>query len=205
MKDVFYFLLIPLLECLFYARNIKEADDILTLFIYVIISFLISIILFATTNSILSDKRLDLRKVCVWIAFLVLLDQILKMLVSFCKIDKIIWCDVFGIKPIRNEEQMAVLNFLKIDLGDVLIVFIKVVLIITILAIFSCLRKKNRNRIYAFIFLMSSAIATFLDSIIWGYTLDYIYFVGIVYYDLKDFYVNTALAFFLMEQFNKNN
>ena len=204
MNDVFYLLLIPLLECLFYARNIKETDDILTLFIYVIVSFLISIILFVTTNSILSVKRLDLRKVCVWIAFLILLDQMVKILVSFWKIDEIVWYDVFGIKPIRNEEQMAVLNFLKIDLGDALIVFIKVMLIITILAIFSCVRKKNRNRIYAFIFLMSSAVATFLDSIIWGYTLDYIYFVGVVYYDLKDFYVNTALAFLLMEQFNKN-
>lgn len=205
MKDVFYFLLIPLLECLFYARNIKETNDILALFVYVSVSFLISIILFVATNSIWNVKKLDLRRGYVWIAFLVLVDQIAKMLVYSCKMDEIVWYDVFGIKPTRNEEQMAVLNFLKIDLGDSWIVFIKVMLIIIILAIFCCVRKKNRNRIYAFIFLMASAVATLLDSIIWGYTLDYIYFVGIVYYDLKDFYVNTAIAFVLMEQLGKDN
>lgn len=205
MKDVFYFLLIPLLECVFYARKIKETDDILTLFIYIVVSFSISIFLLVATNKILNVKKIDLRKVFAWIVFLVLLDQMVKICVYFCKIDEIVWYDVFGIKQIRNEEQMAVLNFLKIDLEDALIIFIKAMLIITVLVIFCCIRKKNRNIIYAFIFFMSSAVATFLDSIFWGYTLDYIFFVGFVCYDLKDFYVNTAVAFLVMEQINTNN
>lgn len=200
MKERYFFLIVPTLISLYHIPNIKGIGDVITLLIYIFINFSICIFWGAVMKGIDGIKRLNLLGIGAWILWWVCLDQVIKLVISCLNVEGIIWNDIVGIKTVMNKEQMAILNFLKINLGDSTIAFIKLIIIVAISVVFLSIKKKNRNCIYSFIFLLAASIATLLDSMIWGYTLDYIYFAGFTCYDLKDFYVNTALGFLLIEQ-----
>ncbi len=88
-------------------------------------------------------------------------------------------------------------------MDDSLIIVFKLVFIVILFCVFCMLKNKNRNYMSAYILLMSAAIVTFIDTMFWGYTLDWFYFNKLTCYDLKDFYVDTAIGFILIEQFGK--
>ncbi len=143
---------------------------------------------------------MDLKQIIVWIGSLIGVDQLIKVFVDCCDIELNIIGDMVRIKPTQNMEQTAIFNLFKIDCPDYVVIMVKMLAVVAILVVFLAIKKKNRNRILAFILLMSAAIATLKDSLFWGYTLDYIYFHGFTCYDLKDFYVDAALGFLLIEQ-----
>lgn len=45
---------------------------------------------------------------------------------------------------------------------------------------------------------LSAAVCNLLDTVYWGYTIDYIRFVGFMYCDIKDFYVDIGVGMFLV-------
>lgn len=190
------------LPCLYHIQYIKGIDNVIATLIYLITNFAVCILFYVTIKKLDSIKRFYSIQTGVCIVCLVCIDQAIKWINSCLNINVIIWNDIIGIHPIMNKEQMALLNFCKIDLPDAIIILMKAVLIIVIVGVFLRIKKKNRNCLFAFIFLLSAGIATLLDSMIWGYTLDYIYFAGITCYDLKDFYVDTAIGIILIEQIN---
>jgi len=200
MKDRYFFLIVPTLISLYHIPNIKGIGDVITLLIYIFTNFYICIFFNAAMKGIDGIKRLNSLRIGAWILWWVCLDQVIKLVISCLNVEGIIWNDIVGIKTVMNKEQMAILNFLKINLGDSTIAFIKLIIIVAISVVFLSIKKKNRNCIYSFIFLLAASIATLLDSMIWGYTIDYIYFAGVTCYDLKDFYVDAALGLLLIEQ-----
>ncbi len=199
MKELCYFLLVPLLSSLYYIQNISGVNEVVTLSIYVIIVFVAGLLFYVVIKAKNSIKRIKPSRMGRWIVCLVFIDQVIKVIIYRLNIDGIIWNNIVGIKPIMNKEQMAILNFFKINLPSAIIIFLKVIIVIAILVAFLSIKKKNINCIAIFVLLMASGVATLLDSLIWGYTLDYIYFVGLTCYDIKDFYVDIALGFCWME------
>ena len=198
MKDRYYFVIFPMLLILTRIRYINNIYDVISYLLFGVVNYAISIVLFIKMKR-MSD--VNLKKIIILILSLVSLDQLIKLIIDRYDINVNILGKLFRIEPTKNMEQNAALNFLKIDLDDSLIIVFKLLLIFILFGIYFIVKNKNRNYMSVFILLMSAAIVTLIDSVFWGYTLDYIYFNKLTCYDLKDFYVDTAIGFILMEQF----
>ena len=92
---------------------------------------------------------------------------------------------------------MAMLNFFDISLDVKWILLVKVLLACLMLLGYFLCRKKKTEGAFGFIVLAITGFATILDTVCWGYTLDYIYFYRIVSVDLKDFLANIAMGYVL--------
>lgn len=198
MKDRYYFVIFPMLLILTRIRYINNIYDVISYLLFGVVNYAISIVLFIKMKR-MSD--VNLKKIIILILSLVSLDQLIKLIIDRYDINVNILGKLFRIEPTKNMEQNAALNFLKIDLDDSLIIVFKLLLIFILFGMYFIVKNKNRNYMSVFILLMSAAIVTLIDSVFWGYTLDYIYFNKLTCYDLKDFYVDTAIGFILMEQF----
>lgn len=95
------------------------------------------------------------------------------------------------------------MNFLDKEVDSLVIVIYKSIVIFAILMVIYKVKSKFDEFKCAMVLLLSSAVAAFLDSVCWGYTLDYFYFNQLTCYDLKDFYVDTAIALLLMTYIQK--
>lgn len=198
MKDRYYFVIFPMLLILTRIRYINNIYDVISYLLFGVVNYAISIVLFIKMKR-MSD--VNLKKIIILILSLVSLDQLIKLIIDRYDINVNILGKLFRIEPTKNMEQNAALNFLKIELDDSLIIVFKLLLIFILFGMYFIVKNKNRNYMSVFILLMSAAIVTLIDSVFWGYTLDYIYFNKLTCYDLKDFYVDTAIGFILMEQF----
>lgn len=198
MKDRYYFVIFPMLLILTRIRYINNIYDVISYLMFGVVNYAISIVLFIKMKR-MSD--VNLKKIIILILSLVSLDQLIKLIIDRYDINVNILGKLFRIEPTKNMEQNAALNFLKIELDDSLIIVFKLLLIFILFGMYFIVKNKNRNYMSVFILLMSAAIVTLIDSVFWGYTLDYIYFNKLTCYDLKDFYVDTAIGFILMEQF----
>ncbi len=210
MKKILCFILCPLV---FICSNIPYLDEMLELKSYMLflgIDFLISIILYGLINKILKQTyKIQNIVICILIGSGI--DQALKLIIYKFNLNIDVLGELLQIKQTKNENQMAALNTLNIELNTTVIVIIKSVLLIVICLVLIKSKKKNYNFMYAFLFLTMAALSNLADSVFWGYTLDYVYFYHLTCYDLKDFYVDIAIGCFLIYVFenelslNKNN
>lgn len=198
MKNVLFFLILPLAFVFTKIGNTNEPEMVFSYVIYVIIDFFMSICLSFVYMLFKREKKL--KALGIMTVALVLIDQGLKILVSRFHIQINVIGEYFQIQEHRNIHQFAGLNFLNIYLNQYAVVLIKIALIVILVVVIIRSFKRNKEYISVSLLMIAAAVASLLDSILWGYTLDYFYFYNFICYDLKDFYVDAALGLILMKQ-----
>ncbi|MDE6709847.1 MAG: signal peptidase II, partial [Oscillospiraceae bacterium] len=126
-------------------------------------------------------------------------DQLIKIIIYTFDFNAKLVGSLLRIEPTENLNQTAMFNFLNLELDSTFIIIFKAVLILVLFFIFIKLKNKGAYIWYAFVLLFSASIANLADSVAWGYTLDYVLFSRLTCYDLKDFYVDTAIGFVIIE------
>ena len=198
MKNFLAFLIVPIATVLFQLMYIDTVSQIISCFVYLAVNRVFSLICYKSFNdrtiSLNSSKAL----IFALISVLTITDQLLKVIVHLNQASLDIIGKYFRIQISKNTNQAAALNLFNIELDTALIAAIKFFLIVIILLAFIKFKNKSNYLLYAFILLLPAAIANFIDSVVWGYTLDFFYFHRLVCYDLKDFYVDTAIGYLII-------
>lgn len=195
MKKVFFFLIVPFV---FILTRIPFADDVSQLIsfgLFIVINFTVSLLFYFMLKKI----KFNLLKSVLTAAVLSLTDQLIKNIVYRFDFNLKIVGDFLRIEPTQNLNQTAMFNFLGLEFDGTFIIIFKAVLLLVLFYIFMKSKYKGVYLEYAFVLLLSASIATLADSVAWGYTLDYVYFSKLTCYDLKDFYVDTAIGFVILE------
>ncbi|MDD6083390.1 MAG: signal peptidase II [Oscillospiraceae bacterium] len=198
-----WFLIFPIIIISFRIQNIYSYEDGLSNLLFLIVNFLFSVVIYNVFLIPKINSKTDKRVGMFVISFLVIFDQLIKIIIYNFDINNIYLIgDLLSVTQRKNIHQIGILNHFNINLQNNVIVLVKVVTLIIALILWRLSAKKfikdrgNFNK--CFILLISSALCTILDSVIWGYTLDYILFKHVFCYDLKDFYVNTAIGYLFM-------
>lgn len=199
MKEILCFLFIPIITSIYYIKYLDGISSVVTLILYISINFGISILLYRIFTLIYNIRKIKHSEIMSIIVGLISIDQIIKMYIDYLDMKPIVFNNIIGIKPTHNKEQMAILNLLRVQWSDEIIIVTKLLMVLLIIFIFIKIKHKNKNIFLAFILLEASSISNLFDSIFWGYTVDYILFYGFTCYDLKDFYVDTGLGLLLLE------
>ena len=195
---VLMFLIVPLCTIIFQLFYINTVKQAVSSIIYIGVNFCFSLLcykLFNKANINLSNSKV---KIAVLIISLSAIDQILKIIIHISQARFNIIGEFFCIKISKNINQAAALNLFGIEINTLFIALMKLLLIILIIIAFKKFKKKSNNLLCAFVLLLAGSISNFIDSAVWGYTLDYIYFYKLVCYDLKDFYVDTSVGYLLI-------
>lgn len=195
-----YFLIIPVAHVFSKVHLFDSKIQIVSSICYVIINLAMSYVI----CSLIKKCNIDsVRKSAIIVVFGILLDQFIKCFIYKFDVHFNIIGTVFKIKPTQNIHQNGMFNYFDIKLDTSMIVLFKASVLIMVVVFFVRLKYKNFNRNCAFLLYISAGIATLLDSLLWGYTLDYFSFTGFTCYDLKDFYVNVAAGLGILELFNE--
>lgn len=198
LKHYLVFLIIPLSSLFYYAKYLKNAETILSFTLYIGISFVFMTVLWKIITLI--DSRFDIKKLhvaAITIFAFAAIDQIIKLILHKTGFESKIIGKFFMIKHSHNINQTGITNFLNIETSQTLMIVIKAVMLVAIICLYKLLKSDIAKKGY--ILFTAGVVATFFDSIFYGYTLDYIHFYGIITYDLKDYYVDAgASALFLI-------
>lgn len=195
MKKLFFFVS-PVLFIFFSMWMFKTEKQFISSIVFIIINYAASIVLYM----ILKTGKIEKRKAIVIASIMVLsiLDQGIKFIINKWNIDFHIFGDIFAIRPTKNLNQTAMFDFFDIEMDAGWILFIKLFAIGIIALCFKFVKRKNDTCFYAFTLFMGAAVSNFLDTLLWDYTLDYVYFYKLTCYDLKDFYVDAAVGLILI-------
>lgn len=194
-RKIWFIILIPVVQGIVLCNGM-QTNNYLSIMTFILIECICTFI----TWRALENKRecLNQKKyILLIIAIMVLADQLMKVIISSClDTDITIIPNILKLRIARNYFHTAMFSFLKIDIEYIYICIFKLILIIiTILAYRLCLKRNDTIYIrMAFIMMFSSVISNFMDSCIWGYTLDYINYCGVMTMDLKDIYVDVGLG-----------
>ncbi len=195
MKKTLCFLIFPAVFIITRLPLVKEPEQLVSFGLFILLGYVISLPFYFIMNKMRFDP---LRSV---IAALILsaADQLLKIAVYISDIRVKLIGDFLRIQPTENLNQTAMFNFLGLELDGGFVIIFKIVIILVLLLIFIKIKNKSPYLWHAFILLLAAGLSNLADSVFWGYTLDYVYFYRLTCYDLKDFYVDTAIGFVLME------
>lgn len=199
-KLFFFFLLCPLFQVIPHIKDINSVETIISYIVFIVTDYAFCLIVYWVSCKVMNKIKWKLKDYILFVTGLVVVDQILKLIIYKVNPDFNIIGTLLKIRIKENYHQMAILNFFDIEINSLSIIFFKSLLIIFILVVFMCIKNKNSNHILAFVFLFSTGVATLVDSICWGYTLDYIYFYNLAVFDLKDFYSDVAVGLILLDQ-----
>ena len=209
MKKILIFFIVPLSTVLFNIVHFDTVFQWLSSFVYIFVNVTFSIVCYKLFDSNRLSTKSSKKQIIILIIALTLIDQLIKVIIHFTQSSIGIIGEIFRIKISKNTNQTAMFNLFGIELDTLLITIMKLFLIVLLIVFFMKIKNKSNNLWCAFILLLSASIANFIDSAVWGYTLDYIYFYRLVCYDLKDFYVDTAIGYllivFLFSHKSKNN
>lgn len=205
MKKI-WFLIFPITIVSFRIKNIYSYEDGLSNLLFILVNFLFSVVIYNVFLIPKINSKTDKRVGMFVIFLLVVFDQLIKIIIYKFDINNIyVIGDLLSVTQRKNSHQMGILNHFDVNLQNNIIVLIKIVALIITLILWKISATKfikdkiNPNK--CFILLISSALCTILDSLIWGYTLDYVLFKNVFCYDLKDFYVNTAIGYLFMSSY----
>ena len=196
-KHYLVFLIIPCSSLFYYIKYFKSIERGLGFLLYVVISFIFMCLLWKAVSFI--DTRFDIKKFSVTAltaSVLVILDQIIKLLLCKTGFEIKIISKLFMIKQSHNINQTGIFNFLNIEITQVHAIIFKTILLIVILCFYSFCRSEISKK--GLTLLVAGAVANILDSVFYGYTLDYIYFYRTTTYDLKDYYVDAGLSVLIL-------
>lgn len=181
---------------------LKEASQIISFGLFIAVDFTVSILFYF----ILKKVEFTLPRAILTAVLLSVTDQLIKIIIYKFDLSTKLVGYFLRIEPTKNLNQNAMFNFLNLELNSTFIIIFKAVLVLALFCIFIKLKNKSAYIWYAFVMLLSASITNLADSVAWGYTLDYVFFSRLTCYDLKDFYVDTAIGFVLIEiLFNRKN
>ena len=200
------FLVIPLSSLLYYIKRMDSIEVVLSFILYVAVSFILMVLLWEFISLI--DSRYDIKKLsvtAVTAAVLVILDQLIKLVLYYnTGFETGIFGRLFMIKQTHNINQTGLFNFLNIEITQAHAIIFKTVILAVIICFYWFCKTEMLKK--SLTLLIAAAAANILDSVFYGYTLDYIHFYRITTYDLKDFYVDAGVsAFILCILINENN
>lgn len=195
MKKILCFLIVPAAFILMRIPFVEDASQMISLGLFIVTDFAVSLLFYFFLKRI----KFNFSKSVLVVTILSAADQLIKIIVCKFDIEQKIAGDIFKIEPIKNLNQTAMFNFLNVELDGTFIIIFKAVLLLVLFCIFVKSKYKGEYLEYAFVLLLSASAATLADSAAWGYTLDYVYFSKLTCYDLKDFYVDTAIGFVILE------
>lgn len=198
MKKALFFLTVPVITVLSRIYLVNEASQVISFGLFILIDFVISLIIFIISN----EKEFDLSKSIILAVFLAVIDQLLKIVINIYDFKTKLVGELLRIEPTKNLNQTAMFNLFSLEFDRLFIIIFKAVLVVIILFIFIKINSKSKNIWCAFVLLLTASLSNFIDSIAWGYTLDYLYFYKLTCYDLKDFFVDTGVGFIIIELFS---
>lgn len=195
LKKILCFLILPVAFILTRIPLLKEASQIISFGLFIAVNFVVSLLFYF----ILKKVEFTLPIAILTAVFLSMVDQLIKIIIYKFDFSIELVGYFLRIEPTKNLNQTAMFNFLNLELNGTYIIIFKAVLVLALLCIFIKLKNKSAYIWYAFVLLLSAGISNLADSVAWGYTLDYVFFSRLTCYDLKDFYVDTAIGFVLIE------
>lgn len=195
MKKILCFFILPVAFILTRIPLVKEASQIISFGLFIAVNFAVSLLFYF----ILKKVEFTLPIAILTAVFLSMVDQLIKIIIYKFDFSIELVGYFLRIEPTKNLNQTAMFNFLNLELNGTYIIIFKAVLVLALLCIFIKLKNKSAYIWCAFVLLLSAGISNLADSVAWGYTLDYVFFSRLTCYDLKDFYVDTAIGFGLIE------
>ena len=196
LKRFLWPMLMPVLFLVSRIPVIDSFGQIISCALYLLANFLFACIL----ERLLFKSESKLKKisyVCFFIVVGTTVDQIVKLVIHRFNVKINIVGEFLAVRARKNTQQMAMLNFLDLSMDTKWILLFKILMtVLMILGYWFC-RKRNTEGAFGFIVLTITGVATILDTVCWGYTLDYVYFYRIVSVDLKDFLANIAMGYVL--------
>lgn len=195
LKKILCFLILPVAFILTRIPLLKEASQIISFGLFIAVNFAVSLLFYF----ILKKAEFTLPRAILTAVFLFVVDQLIKIIIYKFDFSIELVGYFLRIEPTKNLNQTAMFNFLNLELNGTFIIIFKAVLVLVLFCIFIKLKNKSAYIWCAFVLLFSAGISNLADSVAWGYTLDYVFFSRLTCYDLKDFYVDTAIGFGLIE------
>lgn len=195
MKKTLCFLILPAVFILTRIPLVKEPSQIISFGLFIIVNFTVSLLFYFIFKKI----EFSLPRAVLTAVILSAVDRLIKIIIYKFDFNAELVGSLLRIEPTENLNQTAMFNFLNLELDSTFIIIFKAVLILALFCIFIKLKNKSAYIWYAFVLLFSASIANLTDSAAWGYTLDYVLFSRLTCYDLKDFYVDTAIGFVIIE------
>ena len=193
-KRFLWLMLIPVLFVVSRIPVIRTAGQVISCALYLVINFLFALLL----GMLFCKSKNKIEKI-PYAVFMVMggtvLDQIIKLFIHKFDVKVNIVGKYLAVKERKNMHQMAMLNFSDVTLDVEWILLIKVLVTFLMIAGYLYYRKKNQEGAFGFLGIAIAGVTTILDTVCWGYTLDYVYFYGLVSYDLKDFIANIACGY----------
>lgn len=197
LKHYLVFFIMPLSSALFYLKYMKSVERVIGLLIFVFVCVIISALLWKVVS--LVSSRFDIMKFSVTfitVAVFAAIDHFIKLVLSKTGFETSIIGKYLMIKHSHNINQNGIFNYLKIETSQLTMIFLKAAILVIVICLYKLFRTETGGK--AYILVTASALASFLDTLIYGYTLDYVYFYKVMTYDLKDFYVDAGWSVIIM-------
>ncbi len=195
MKKTMCFLILPAVFIITRLPLIKAPSQLVSFGLFILVNYAISLLF----NFLLNKISFTRIKAVLTALLLLTADQLLKITVHISGINARLIGNFLKIQPTENLNQTAMFNFLDLELSSGFIIIFKTLIILALCFVFFKIKNKSEYLWCAFVLLLAAGLSNLADSAAWGYTLDYVYFAKLTCYDLKDFYVDTAIGFVLME------
>ena len=191
------FLIIPLSSIFYYIKYIDSADRAIGFLLYVAVSFIFMALLWKIVSAV--NSRFDLKKlsvISVTAVGLAAADQLIKLVLSKTGFETKVIGKFFMIKQRHNIYQNGIFNFLKIESSLTSMIIFKAVILALVICLYKLFKSDTAKK--AYVLLAAAAASHLLDSILYGYTLDYIYFYKVMTYDLKDYYIDAGISLIIL-------
>lgn len=146
---------------------------------------------------------MNIRTVIIWIIVLVLIEQIIKLVISinYRDISFEIIPSLLDFKPTLNNKSFYWLSLMNIEVGR-WARFTTGIIFLGILCMLYLYMKKISKKGYlldvAFIFGFAGLISSISDNLFFGGSWDYVYVKPLFIFDLKDLYLNCFAILFII-------
>ena len=152
----------------------------------------------------MDTRRCALKKILGFIAILTAIDQIVKLIIahSYGSAAVVIIPNVLLFRPFQNTYRLFVTALVEYRLPIYIIVFIQTiagVILISMYRYFSyLLRAKYKLLDICFAFSISGVCCSFIDTVFWGGSLDYIQLFDWFIFDMKDVFLTITAVLMII-------
>ncbi len=210
MKRKLYlcFMIMPVLYTIMMLNNRRfgSINNVLAIVIYALICLILGISIMKFYEMFCNKKYYT----HIAIILLIFIDMGIKIIIySILNRPIILFRDILEVSISKNINQNALLNYFNISYSFWIIIIIKILFAMLIIVTYKYFIKRSGGEFFsyinlAFILFFSASFCSLLDSICYGYTLDYILFVDFMCCDIKDFYVDVGVGLFLIYYYKQN-
>lgn len=151
------------------------------------------------------------RRSFIYVSMLFIMDQVIKLYIYLNHMEKDI--DIIKgflmFRPKFNRDFSWINSLFQFGIGLTAHIIISAIVLLGLIFTYDFIKTKkhiNNTLNLAFVFIISGAICSLIDKLIWGGSLDYIYLVGFFIFDLKDVYISVfevLLILSIVRSFNR--